>query len=175
MQGQDYCEEVVRWFKAVTSHARPQWKSSSDFMGYCEYRIEDAGCWLTYSLMPCAMDLQHPQRGDVAVNKCERLASYHGMLVNDLFSYRKEVLISTEEVGKVGASVINAVLVVQNGRGINEQEAIMWLARYCEKIEEFEEVALTTAGRLGEDTDRYIGALRLIMAGNLKWSTIMVL
>ncbi|KIJ55902.1 hypothetical protein M422DRAFT_239063 [Sphaerobolus stellatus SS14] len=168
--GQDFCEEVVRWFKHTASHARPQWKSSGDILEYCEYRIVDAGFWLTISLMRCAMDLQQPQRDDEVVSECEHLAGYHAMLVNDLFSYRREV--SRTGMGEVSAALINSVLVVQNGQGIGEQEAMMWLESYCEKLEgQFEEVASTTT-HLGKDANRYIDALRLLIAGNLKWSAV---
>ncbi|KIJ41383.1 hypothetical protein M422DRAFT_255573 [Sphaerobolus stellatus SS14] len=168
--GQDFCEAVIRWFKLAASHARSQWKSSGDILEYCEYRIVDAGFWLTVSMIRCAMDLQHPQRDDQVVSECEHLAGYHAMLINDLFSYRREVLRTS--AGEIGAALINSISVVQNSRGIEEQEAMMWLESYCEKLEgQFEEVASTTT-HLGEDANRYIDALRLLMVGNLKWSTV---
>ncbi|KIJ38562.1 hypothetical protein M422DRAFT_258674 [Sphaerobolus stellatus SS14] len=116
-----------------------------------------------------------PQRDNEVVSECEHLVGYHAMLVNDLFSYGREV--SRTSMGEVGAALINSVLVVQNGQGIGEQGAMMWLESYCEMLDrKFEEIASTTT-HLGEDVNtedanRYIDALRLLMAGNLKWSAV---
>ncbi|KIJ33654.1 hypothetical protein M422DRAFT_35398, partial [Sphaerobolus stellatus SS14] len=168
--GQNYCEDVVQWLKFAARDDRPKWKSSSDFSKYCEYRIHDVGYELTISMLRYAMDIQHPQRNDEVVRECEHLVGYHCMLVNDLFSYRKEL--ASRSTGEIGKAFMNSVLVVQNSGGIGAQEAMVWLERYCEKLEEqFEGVASRTA-HLGEDAKRYINALRLLFAGNLKWSSV---
>ncbi|KIJ24460.1 hypothetical protein M422DRAFT_39167 [Sphaerobolus stellatus SS14] len=168
--GQNYCEEVVQWLKFATRHDRSKWKSSSDFSKYCEYRFLDAGYGLTISMLRYALDIKHPQRDDEVVSECEHLVGYHCMLVNDLFSYRKEM--ASKSTGEIGEALMNSVLVVQNSRDIGEHEAMMWLERYCEKLEgQFEGVVSRTA-HLGEDAKKYINALRLLIAGNLKWSTV---
>ncbi|KIJ30011.1 hypothetical protein M422DRAFT_36729 [Sphaerobolus stellatus SS14] len=168
--GQNCCEEVAHWLKFATRRDRPEWISSGDFSKYCEYRFLDVGYLLTLSIMRYALDIQHPQRNDEVVSECEHLAGYHFMLVNDIFSYRKEM--ASRSKGEIGEALMNSVLVVQNSRGTGEHEAMMWLGRYCEKLEgQFESVASRTA-HLGEDAKRYINALQLLMAGNVKWSAI---
>jgi aristolochene synthase len=105
------------------------------------------------------------------VKEMEIIAGYHAALVNDLFSYRREVAIMDK--GKVSALMVNAVTVVMNERELSEVDAIRWLEEYVVKLEEDFEGKIVAAKQLGEEVvARYAQALEQLMAGNLKWSIV---
>jgi len=113
-----------------------------------------------------------------SIHELEIKALYQGSLVNDVYSYRRE-LSEAKRLGadKVGGIMVNAVTVVKNERNMDDLEAMSWLEGYIGVLEsEFEDAAVSVVGQFeGEEREMvgaYAVALREMMVGNWEWSKI---
>lgn len=110
----------------------------------------------------------------------EEIAGYQASVVNDLYSYRREMTMAKALQGdSVGASMVNAVVTVMTVARIGEQDAVNKLERYVEQLDEqfqglMDEIALNDELKSEEKALvlHYSKALQFLMTGNLKWSKV---
>ncbi|KAF8244984.1 terpenoid synthase [Wilcoxina mikolae CBS 423.85] len=177
--GHEFTDGVCAWFRAAVSNTRTSCDTTS-LDQYLKYRIIDAGCWLTISLMLWSMQLPVPDaiRELPSVHELEIKALYQGSLVNDVYSYRRE-LSEAKRLGadKVGGIMVNAVTVVKNEKNMDDGEALAWLEEHIGELErEFEEVAVSVVEQFEGEERKLVGtyavALREMMVGNWEWSRV---
>jgi len=124
---------------------------------------------LVISLLYWTINL--PQPTMPIISELDKIAGSHASLVNDLYSYRREV--KRMPKGEVGAAIMNSVVVVMSEQGLGETEAIRWLEKYIKGLEdEFDKVADGYDGEQVELAREHAGRLRYVMGGNLLWSMI---
>jgi germacradienol/geosmin synthase len=145
-----------------------------DPVDYIEMRRATFGSPLTMALASATHDRQLPPgvRQSWAVRHLRQSASDYGCLLNDIFSYQKEI--------QFEGDIHNCVLVVQNFFDCDKDQAIaivhdLMNARRAEfeRVVQFELPALSTEHNLGESArkllDMHVTQLRDWMAAMLNW------
>jgi hypothetical protein len=116
-------------------------------------------------------------RKDPSFQLIEVTAGFHGPLINDLYSYQRETLVMQQkEAGEISKSMVNAVALVMEEKGMNEQDARGYLEKYVSDLEERFVVTVANAKGCyrGQDLktfEKYVNGLEMLCAGNLQWST----
>ena len=116
---------------------------------------------------------------DPSVKLVEAFVVYHISLVNDIYSYRREVSAAMHEKGasKIAKNIVNAVVHIMKERNVNEKEALKFVQEYLSQVEErFVDAVEKAKGRYsGEDLEtleRYTNLLQNMCGGNVTWSSI---
>jgi hypothetical protein len=178
--GHEFCEEFCAWFATVASDKRlGASKAEKGLQEYMDYRICDSGYWMTIALARWACDVRVPTtvRQNETFAALERAAGYHASLLNDLYSYQREVDAAKKQgSGEIAKSLVNAVALVMNERGIDEREATRSLEGFISGLEvRFEELHNALSERFSDDekraAEKYARTLKQVCAGNAKWST----
>ncbi|KAF8475104.1 isoprenoid synthase domain-containing protein [Kalaharituber pfeilii] len=163
---EEFCATTLEWFQLCTSKDRKQYKATS-FKDYLDFRSVDCGYKMELAILSWSTNTHIPRELPVIL-ALEKWAGYHLFLVNDVFSYRREVRRMQE-----GAALVNSVQVVMQERGLGEIEAQNWLQNYIVEVEnEFEKVVEEYDGRQRAFVHQYAQYLREMMAGNLMWSML---
>ena len=184
----DVVEPVFLFMRAQTAKER---LSITDLHQYLKYRQGDVGqayvtslrCLklstdsirLLAALMRFSYDLRLSPEELSFVSDIEKNCGRHISLVNDVFSYEKEKLISEREASE-GAILCNAVQILSDQVQISIEAAkkvLLILARDCETTHnELLEKKDSTLPGLGlkDSLKRYIKGLEYQMSGNELWS-----
>ena len=127
------------------------------------------------------MDLRVSEANLEGLKELEVLYSSFGMIVNDIYSFHKEVR-AYKEGGMEGGEILNAVEMQAQDTGVSYASAkrVLWvLCRelelvYLDKIQaieaEMDRVGLEGKGEKDQDLRAYLKGLEYVMSGNEKWS-----
>ncbi|TRX96865.1 hypothetical protein FHL15_002171 [Xylaria flabelliformis] len=147
----DECLEPT--FEFLRSQTEDTRKHVSQLASYLDYRYRDIGQTLMIPL--------------------EKNSGKHLTIVNDIFSWEKEVKAS-KELHSEGAILCSSLKIVMDETGINVDGAkrLLWLlAREVElKQEDLRNEFLAIYPSCSEDLRRYMRELEYLMAGNEQWS-----
>jgi len=190
--GENVCKDVVEWIQWVSNKERTKWTKAS-LKDYLDARIWEVG--YQYAIPPdleghlyntvaninyyapsmmislLYWTMNRPRPAMPVISELDRLAGYHISLVNDLYSYHREV--NRMSKGEVAAAIMNGVVVVMSEQGLGETEAIRWIERYIEELEdEFDKVVDGYDGEQVELVKEHATRLRYFMGGNALWSMI---
>ncbi|KAF2492611.1 Aristolochene synthase in complex with 12,13 Difluorofarnesyl diphosphate [Lophium mytilinum] len=169
---EDVVQPVFLFMRAQTSKER---LSITRLHQYFQYRQGDVGQALLAALMRFSYDL-HLSRMEVDfVADIEKNCGKHISLVNDIYSYEKEKLISEQETSE-GAILCNAVQILadQVQVSIEVSKNLLWVM-----VREYEFVhrdlvdgknALFPGLVLKGDLRHYVDGLQYQMSGNELWS-----
>ncbi|MFV8131615.1 terpene synthase family protein [Streptomyces syringium] len=158
------CEE---WFEACVRALDTPLKDP-DLETYVTHRLLTAAAEAAFGLVEyaTATDVAGLRRADADLEALCRASGRFGVLVNDLFSYRRDLF--------SGGPVVNAVTVLQQSEGLTLQGAV---DRLCEELDAAEAALHTAhdkvlAGPLGErpDVRAFVKGVREMTAGNLRFS-----
>ncbi|KAF4966447.1 hypothetical protein FZEAL_10654 [Fusarium zealandicum] len=166
-------DALARFWRAQVSLERPNHRTLE---AYLAYRDLDVGLQFCRALARWAMDITLPPDEKQWLRELGHNASAQIVLVNDLFSWEKEVLEARDCEGKIGGYLFNAIAIVMEEQGISEQAARVFLARKVQDVENnhFRLVAerAKTGKPIPPDVLRYIDCLEDMCAGNEAWSRI---
>ncbi|OJJ50676.1 hypothetical protein ASPZODRAFT_162617 [Penicilliopsis zonata CBS 506.65] len=160
---------ILNWVDDYFSTQRPS--QCLDHLGrYLAYRVHDVGADVIFRSIrfACEANLSNAQWNET--DRLRALCSKHFALVNDLYSYRKEV----EESRVHNTPLINAVKVLETIRGIAPsvaQAAVCDLIWEIEGQIETEATAVKQGGMIVSSAQQqFIGEIILAMAGNVFYS-----
>ncbi|TFK31651.1 isoprenoid synthase domain-containing protein [Crucibulum laeve] len=161
--GQKFCEESYRVLIAsINQEERDSTMQQNNLQTYLDYR------W-GYGLIQWTCNIALPEHivANPMLHSLKRAAGTHGVLINDIFSYRRETMIAKNRSasGMVPDITMN----------VDERTAIAYLE---DRIVEAEAMMIETAERLtesysGEDRsicERYTTAVKYVYSGNAEWS-----
>ncbi|OGM44743.1 hypothetical protein ABOM_007409 [Aspergillus bombycis] len=116
VQGKRLLESVISWTSATQQTPPETFPTLEDYMSY---RAGDVGAYAVFRSMEFACNVSFSDADFEAVARLRSLCERHFLLTNDLYSYAKEAVAEQ----KHGASVLNAVRVVQRLMNISEDSA----------------------------------------------------
>lgn len=163
-------EPLFAFMDAQTSNARLQ---INDISQYLEYRQADVGQALLAALTRYTMNLHISVEELESVADIEENCGRHISLVNDIYSYEKEVLASRSTTQE-GAILCNAVQILANqlGIGIAPVKYMLWILIREEEYRHQELVKriMATGPECTAELQAYIHGLEYHMSGNELWS-----
>ncbi|KAI1098798.1 Aristolochene synthase [Jackrogersella minutella] len=136
---------------------------------YLRYREKDVGKALLSALMRFSMDLKPTAEEMTTLKPLEENCSKHLSIVNDIWSYEKEVQ-AAKTGHKEGSYLCSAVKVVaaETGLSVAATKSVLWhMVREWEMAHEDMCESLTTDSQAVKD---YIRGLEYQMGGNELWS-----
>ncbi|PVH90808.1 Aristolochene synthase in complex with 12,13 Difluorofarnesyl diphosphate [Periconia macrospinosa] len=162
-------EPVFTFMRAQTD---PRRKKLMDFSEYLEYRERDVGKALLSALMRYVMKLELTEEELELVKPCDRNCSKHISVVNDIYSWEKELKQSIESPEE-GSVLCSSVQVVMHGATLNTAAAkrVLWpMCRewelvHLDMVDEFKDQGVR------EDVLTYCKGLEYQMSGNELWSS----
>lgn len=120
------------------------------------------------------MDITVPDDERPWIEELEGNISAHWALVNDLFSWDKEILESRDVAGKMGATVFNAVSVHMEELNVDAESARSSLANMVRELErkhgDLVARRMDSGRPISPDVVRYVHCLENIAAANESWS-----
>ncbi|KAI0893383.1 Aristolochene synthase in complex with 12,13-Difluorofarnesyl diphosphate [Annulohypoxylon nitens] len=161
-------EPVFTFMRAQTDPAR---LTEMGLGQYLEYREADVGKALLAALMRFSMALQVPASDLDMVRPVDRNCSKHLSIINDIWSYEKEVL-AAQTLHEEGGILCTAVAVMAKEAEISTDAAKRVLYHLCREWE-YEHQILVTDILAKKDTPvlrAYLQGLELQMSGNELWS-----
>ncbi|KAI1091698.1 Aristolochene synthase in complex with 12,13-Difluorofarnesyl diphosphate [Rostrohypoxylon terebratum] len=161
-------EPVFTFMRAQTDPAR---LTEMGLGQYLEYREADVGKALLAALMRFSMALQVPASDLEMVRPVDRNCSKHLSIINDIWSYEKEVL-AAQTLHEEGGILCTAVAVLAKEAEINTDAAKRVLYHLCREWE-YEHQVLVDEILSKKDTPvlrAYLKGLELQMSGNELWS-----
>ncbi|TFK34159.1 isoprenoid synthase domain-containing protein [Crucibulum laeve] len=172
--GEIYCEETFRW-------AKKQMSSNShhnDLTEYLKDRFLDGGLWWTLSLLNWAYATPIPKHleDDPIIREVQIIFGSHALLVNDIYSYRKELTEANMQGGDIANNLFSATPVAMRAWNCSAGEAIDHIESHIRSLEEhsFPEIeAKLKAGHKGNDLlfcEKYLERIKLTAGGNVAWS-----
>ncbi|TFK34175.1 isoprenoid synthase domain-containing protein [Crucibulum laeve] len=176
--GNKYCEETLRWIMALLNQEPFNASVQNTLESYAEYRFTDAGIWWGFSLMEWTCNLPIPENiaCDPNFHALQRKFSMHGLLTNDLYSYRREVLqASRTSSNGIKPRMVNSIYVVMVEHNFNEEEATEYIKTRITEVE-VSFLEMEDSWKLkysGDDLaffEKYFTATKCMIAGNLWWS-----
>lgn len=161
-------EPTFVFMRAQTDRSRT---SMRNLGGYLEYREGDVGKALLSALMRFSMGLNLTDEELAACRPLERNCSKQISVVNDIYSWEKELLQSKK--GHVEGSVLcNAVgiLAEEMEVGVPSSKKVLW-AMVREWSDKHDDLAREMeAGGCSKAVSQYIKGLEYQMSGNEAWS-----
>ncbi|KAF4625640.1 hypothetical protein G7Y89_g12523 [Cudoniella acicularis] len=144
---------------------------------YLKFRFTEIAMNVTHALARWAMDVEIPAAEKPWLQKLEYNSVDHIIIVNDLFSWEKELLqASISKETEIGGDLVSAITVVMKEQKMDEQTAKAFLAKKVHEIEvkQFELIGERekSGGPILTDTRRYADCLATMAAGNESWSRI---
>jgi aristolochene synthase len=118
------------------------------------------------------MDLRPTASELAALKPLEQNCSKHISVVNDIYSYEKEVL-AAQTGHKEGSFLCSAMKVVssETALGIAATKRVLWsIVREWELIHDTMREGLITAGTSSQSVRDYMRGLQFQMSGNEQWS-----
>ncbi|KAI1443034.1 Aristolochene synthase in complex with 12,13-Difluorofarnesyl diphosphate [Annulohypoxylon stygium] len=161
-------EPVFTFMRAQTDPAR---LTEMGLGQYLEYREADVGKALLAALMRFSMALQVPASDLDMVRPVDRNCSKHLSIINDIWSYEKEVL-AAQTLHEEGGILCTAVAVMAKEAEISTDAAKRVLYHLCREWE-YEHQILVADILAKKDTPvlrAYLQGLELQMSGNELWS-----
>ncbi|KAK3321250.1 Aristolochene synthase in complex with 12,13 Difluorofarnesyl diphosphate [Cercophora scortea] len=161
-------EPVFVFMRAQTD---PKRLEKMDIGGYLEYREKDVGKALLAALMRFSMALDVPPEELALARPVDRNVSKHLSIVNDIWSYEKEVLAS-ETLHEEGGVLCTAVAILADEAEIKPDAAKRVLYHLCREWELLHETLVEEVLRQ-RDTPAlraYLKGLEYQMSGNEMWS-----
>lgn len=122
--------------------------------------------------MRYSMDLRPTASELAALKPLEQNCSKHISVVNDIYSYEKEVL-AAQTGHKEGSFLCSAVKVVssETALGIAATKRVLWsMVREWELIHDAMREGLIAAGTSSQSVRDYMRGLQFQMSGNEQWS-----
>lgn len=166
-------EPCFIFMRAQTDKSR---RSINEFGEYMDYRERDVGSALLYSLMRFAMGL-HLEPDTLGseelqtVTQVEKNCAKHLAIVNDIYSWEKEVAQSEKSVAE-GSVLCSAVKVMADNAGLSVNAAKRVLWSMVREWEAKHEMLCTKTGMesLDDPKSLYLQGLKYQMSGNELWS-----
>ncbi|MCJ1258244.1 carbonyl reductase (NADPH-dependent) ari1 [Lignoscripta atroalba] len=162
-------EPVFTFMRAQTDPVR---KDVADLGPYLEYRERDVGKALLSALMRFVMGLHVAPAELDSVVALERNCSKHISVVNDIYSWEKE-LIASKTGHAEGSALCSGVLIMANEAKLSIEGSKRVLWQMCREWEQahVDLVAETkAAGNAHTDLEEYMKGLEYQMSGNELWS-----
>ncbi|KAJ4349460.1 carbonyl reductase (NADPH-dependent) ari1 [Didymosphaeria variabile] len=162
-------EPVFTFMRAQTD---PRRKKLMDFGEYLVYRERDVGKALLSALMRFVMKLELTDEELEVVKPCDRNCSKHISVVNDIYSWEKELQQSIESPAE-GSVLCSSVQVVMHGATLNTEAAKRVLWPMCREWEllHLELVEQLREKGLRDEVLTYCKGLEYQMSGNELWSS----
>ncbi|TFK34173.1 isoprenoid synthase domain-containing protein [Crucibulum laeve] len=173
--GEKYCEECYRWLTHSMGLGRANPSTCDSLDNYLKHRVTDVGVIWGMSFIDWAYNIQVPQhiQDDPYFKEMILTGGFHGLLANDLYSYRREVL-EARTNGSNG-TLMNSISVVMHEQYMEENDAIKFIEDRLRTLEaSFPEIeAKLYSGYTGEDAkfcERYAMFVKGLYRGNADWS-----
>ncbi|KAK1657954.1 aristolochene synthase [Colletotrichum godetiae] len=165
-------EPVFTFMRAQTDKTRLQIKELGH---YLKYREKDVGKALLSALMRFSMSLHLSSEDLNSVEDIELNCSRHISVVNDIYSWEKELKAS--QVGhKEGSALCSSVSVLASETSLDysASKRILWtMCREWELLHsKLVNSRLSSAGPCGPDLQAFMKGLEYQMSGNEAWSSI---
>lgn len=162
-------EPVFTFMRAQTDRSRTQMKELGK---YLEYRERDVGKALLSALMRFCMALHVTEAELESVKAVERNCSKHISVVNDIWSWEKELIAS--KTGHVeGSALCSSVQVMADeaNLSIEASKRVLWhMCREWELVHLELEKKRIEQGKCTPDLQAYMKGLEYQMSGNELWS-----
>ncbi|KAK3388016.1 Aristolochene synthase from penicillium Roqueforti [Podospora didyma] len=162
-------EPTFEFMRSQTDKAR---LTIQELGEYLRYREKDVGKALLSALMRYSMAL-HPTAEEMqALRPLEENCSKHLSVVNDIYSFEKEVL-AAQTGHAEGSFLCSAVKVVatETALGVTATKRVLWsMVREWELVHEALADELAQAGFVSETVKEYVRGLQHQMSGNEQWS-----
>ncbi|KAI2616494.1 aristolochene synthase [Hypoxylon sp. NC1633] len=163
-------EPVFTFMRAQTDRAR---KDIRELGQYLEYREKDVGKALLSALMRFVMELRLTPSELQMMEPVERNCSKHISVVNDIYSWEKELL-QSQKNAEEGSLLCSAVKVLAESTSLDVQAscACLWtMVREWEKRHELLcSEAYLPSSSCSEAVLLYLKGLEYQMSGNELWS-----
>ncbi|TFK34160.1 isoprenoid synthase domain-containing protein [Crucibulum laeve] len=173
--GTFYCKEHYLWLKESMGRGRADSSTLDSLDNYLKHRINDVGVILAMSLTDWWYNIKVPQhiKDDSSFKELILTCGLYGIFVNDLFSYRREVL-EARMSGSDGI-LMNSISVVMHEKHLNENDAIRYVEdRLCSLEASLPDIeAELKKNYTGEDLEfceRYSKLVQGLYRGNADWS-----
>ncbi|TFK34189.1 isoprenoid synthase domain-containing protein [Crucibulum laeve] len=176
--GNKYCETTFQWITAYLNQERSNASVQNTLESYAGYRFTDVGVWWAFALMEWACNLPVPEHiaCDPNFHALQHKAGMHGLLANDLYSYRREVLqASRTSSNTIKPKLVNSISVVMVEHNLDEEEATEYIKTRLTDVEvSFLEMEGSWKLKYSGDDlaflEKYSLATKCMIAGNLWWS-----
>ena len=115
---------------------------------------------------------------DPHIRPIDAIAGRHTAIVNDLYSYQREVFVAQQKAAsETSKTIVNAIVVVMHDQDMDEREAINYLQGHVSQLEDdfwdaVQKAKLCYSGKDLEILQKYSNAVEVICAGNAKWSEV---
>ncbi|KAM7188691.1 Isoprenoid synthase domain containing protein [Rhypophila sp. PSN 637] len=169
----DLANEVLEptfvFMRSQTDRARLSIKELGE---YLQYREKDVGKALLSALMRYSMELRPTAAELAALKPLEENCSKHISIVNDIYSYEKEV-IAAQTGHKEGSFLCSAVKVLssETALGIPATKRVLWsMVREWELIHDAMVEGLAAEDVNSQNVKEYVRGLQYQMSGNEQWS-----
>jgi len=140
---------------------------------YLEYREKDVGKALLSALMRFAMNLSLTSHELMSVKSIENNCAKHISIVNDIYSWEKE-LKQSQEGNREGSVLCTAVKVLADNAGldVNASKRALWVMvrEWEQKHEQLCSEPAFPVSSCSEDVIFYLKGLEYQMSGNELWS-----
>ncbi|KAL8792089.1 MAG: hypothetical protein Q9195_005344 [Heterodermia aff. obscurata] len=165
----------------ITAQVDPARKQCVGMGQLLRQRYKEGGVRFVASVIRYGMDLRISDASMEKIKQMEVIYSSFGMIVNDIYSYHKE-LRAYKEGGMEGGELLNAVEMQAHETGTSYPAAkrVLWVV--CRELEllyldkaqaltrEMDVEGLEGKGEKNGDMRSYLKALEYVMSGNEKWS-----
>ncbi|KAH8655284.1 Aristolochene synthase in complex with 12,13 Difluorofarnesyl diphosphate [Xylariales sp. PMI_506] len=164
----DILEPAFEFLRAATDPVRSR---LSTLGAYLEYRKRDSGHALASAVMRFGMDIRFTDKEKLAVKCIDDLCAKEFAVVNDIWSFQKEV-VKSKECREEGSVLCSSVSIMQSETGLSLAATKQVLYLICREWEiEHDEAAKTLIAQYGtSEIQRYIKGSEQMMSGNEKWS-----
>nr|BBH51512.1 putative sesquiterpene synthase [Clitopilus sp.] len=176
--GKRIFEATLVYMKAATAKQERLQSLTLGFDAYLKYRMLDAACWLTLEGAYWVQEITIPEHLKTEkIWLLQELSLFHGILINDLFSYRKEVKASSQEVQDHDKTLYNGLVILMQSYQFTLLEALEEMKK---KIWDYEDEFMAVLDDVREThkssaedrefIERLAVALMDVIGGNVAWS-----
>lgn len=140
-----------------------------DRHSYLPFRRVNAGFFFTLSVLRYGMDINLNDNilNDKYIKNIQNIVGDHAMLVNDLYSYKKEFI---KNVNKSYQS--NIISILKNTENLNIEDAIKETINIILDREKQFKKLINKNPYKEDEICKYINSLEYVMSGNHYWSKI---
>ncbi|RDW92912.1 uncharacterized protein DSM5745_00234 [Aspergillus mulundensis] len=160
----DLWTALVPFWRAQTESRRDRTRSLDEYLAW---RVTDIGHFVTGALGRWAIDASIPPHEEALIRSIDANIGAQVVLVNDLFSWEKELL----DAAKMDSEVVNAVGLVMRLENVDAGAAQRMLAIKVKELEDKHvELLDGKMENLSRDSKVYVRFLENMAAGNESWS-----
>lgn len=159
-----FSNSIKDWFSTLKIKT-----TNLDRYSYLPFRRVNSGFFFTLSVLRYGMDINLTENvlNDKYIKSIQNIVGDHAMLVNDLYSYKKECI---KNVNKSYQS--NIISILKNTENFNTKAAIdETINIILDKEKQFKKLINKNPYK-NKEICRYINSLEYVMSGNHYWSTI---